>query len=243
MIRQRMRVRGGSSGDISDISSPADLPNLSLWWDMSDTSLITHSGGLVSQVSAKSGYGNNLTATLTARPTTNTRTINGLNTLDFNGTTNVLTMLSADRVVLRNSVNTVFCVAATDDSTTLEQGLFGVAGSGGRRWGIFIQPASSRYRMATGTADSLNIVTLDTNQHIVGYTQDTVDFKSYVDGSVGTTGITQFLGSDFSGQVGAISSASFFNGKFAELIVYNRVLSGAEISLVNSYLKQKWATP
>lgn len=66
--------------------SPADLSGLVGWWDASDTGTITQSGGLVSQWDDLSGNGNHLTqGTGSQQPTTGTRTINSLNTLDFQG--------------------------------------------------------------------------------------------------------------------------------------------------------------
>lgn len=65
------------------------LTTTKAWYDASDTSSsnITHSNGKVSGWKDKSGNGNNLTQGSSAeQPVTNTRTINGLNVLDFDGT-------------------------------------------------------------------------------------------------------------------------------------------------------------
>jgi len=69
--------------------TPAQVTT-ALWLDASDSATITASSGLVSQWNDKSGNSNNFTATGVARPTTGTRTINSLNTLDFNGSNNFL---------------------------------------------------------------------------------------------------------------------------------------------------------
>src|SRR5574337_1119294 len=78
-------------GPIPTAVFPSDfLTVVSGWYDASDSSTITQSGGLVSQLDDKSGRGNHLTGSGGDRPTTGTRTINGLNVLDFNGTSNQL---------------------------------------------------------------------------------------------------------------------------------------------------------
>ena len=62
-----------------------------LWLDASDTSSITASSGSVSQWNDKSGNASNFTqATGANQPTTGTRTINGKNVIDFDGTNDFL---------------------------------------------------------------------------------------------------------------------------------------------------------
>lgn len=62
------------------------LTNTVAWYDPSDASTITDTGGLVDQLDDKSGNANHVTATLLQRPITATSTINGLNVLEYDGT-------------------------------------------------------------------------------------------------------------------------------------------------------------
>ena len=72
-------------GVVSTTFSPLDL-SPTLWLDASDETTITESGGAVSQWDDKSGNDNDLTqATSAKQPTSGTRTLNGLNVLDFDG--------------------------------------------------------------------------------------------------------------------------------------------------------------
>lgn len=65
--------------------SPLDL-SPQAWYDASDTSTITQSGGAVSQWNDKSGNGRNVTqSTAAAQPGTGAITQNGLNVLTFDG--------------------------------------------------------------------------------------------------------------------------------------------------------------
>lgn len=59
--------------------------NPSFWFDFTDTSTITHTSNAVSEVKDKSGNGHHLTGSGITKPITNTRQINGLNVLDFDG--------------------------------------------------------------------------------------------------------------------------------------------------------------
>lgn len=67
----------------SSAFSPDDVTGLHAWWDASDSSTISHTSGNVDSWSDKSGNGHTLTASGSARPTTNATTRNGLNVIDF----------------------------------------------------------------------------------------------------------------------------------------------------------------
>jgi hypothetical protein len=74
----------------SGVFTPLDL-NPALWLDAADTATITESGGFVSQWNDKSGNNRNFTQAVGAsQPATGTRTQNGLNVLDFDGSNDFL---------------------------------------------------------------------------------------------------------------------------------------------------------
>lgn len=58
------------------------LTDIDMWWDASDTTTITATGSNVTLLADKSGRGNDLTPN-GVEPVTGTRTVNGLNVLDF----------------------------------------------------------------------------------------------------------------------------------------------------------------
>lgn len=95
---------------ISDISSG----DYRAWWDAADLSTITDAGGgAVSQLDDKSPNGRDLSqATSGHRPITGTRTINGLNTLDFDGSNDNL----FDDTALASNVINYACVVEPDDT-------------------------------------------------------------------------------------------------------------------------------
>jgi hypothetical protein len=66
--------------------SPSEISTVA-WWDASDTSTIEHTLNTVSQWKDKSGNGVNLTIpSNSVAPTTNTRTLNNLNVMEYAGT-------------------------------------------------------------------------------------------------------------------------------------------------------------
>ncbi len=72
---------GGAGGE-TRLWTPADTTTVN-WFDADDASTITDGGGLVSTWADKSGGAHDLTAT--AQPQTGITSINGLNTLYFDG--------------------------------------------------------------------------------------------------------------------------------------------------------------
>jgi hypothetical protein len=93
--------------------TPKDLDvDLRGWYDASDLTTITESGGSVSQWNDKSGSGHNLAqATGAEQPTTGTRSLNNKNVLDFDGGDKIFTN---DSVMSGNPDVTIATVAIYD---------------------------------------------------------------------------------------------------------------------------------
>lgn len=82
---------GLSAADVDTDFSPTDISGLILWLDADDATIITESGGSVSQWDDKSGNGFNVVQTTGSRqPTTNLVTVNGRNAIDFDGVNDYL---------------------------------------------------------------------------------------------------------------------------------------------------------
>jgi len=72
------------TGEQKNNWTPADI-DTALWLDAADASTITESGGAVSQWDDKSGNGRSVSQSdASYRPSTNTRTINGVNAIECN---------------------------------------------------------------------------------------------------------------------------------------------------------------
>ncbi len=226
---------------------PTSLSGLTLWLDASDTATITQSGGLVSQWNDKSANAYNATAATTARPTTGTRTINSLNTLDFNGTTNSM-ILPSGIYSISNGANTAFEVFAPDLTSTLDE-IIEASASGTKRYRTVLASSAGpafvfTNRSGNSTGGSISYIA-DTNTHISGFKYDgSATVTGWMDGSLTATGGSQSVFTATDANIGSFQgTASFSNGRIAEIIIYNRALSIRETNLVGQYLGNKWAAP
>jgi hypothetical protein len=207
-----------------------------LWVDASDTDTITESSGKVSQWDDKSGNGYDLTqATAAKKPTTGTRTLNGLNVLDFDVTTGLQVDFGADY----SQPNTIFVVAQLDDlvsSQTFFDGITSVKRHIGQMYDL---GAGINWRMDAGV--NLYDGTPDTNAHLLRFVFNTtsstlhVDGASTLSGNAGTkviSGLT--LGANYQVQFG-------IDGILAEAIFVDGTLTAGQISDTETYLADKWA--
>lgn len=88
--------------------------DLAAWYDPSDSSSLTQSGGLVSQMNDKSGNGYHLTATGTARPTYSaTGIMSNSPGLYFNGSSNIMAKTSMN---IGASAFSVFTLSSLDEA-------------------------------------------------------------------------------------------------------------------------------
>jgi len=247
MIRSRNRARGWkASGGSAPAFAPTDIAGLQLWLDANDAATITQASGAVSQWNDKSGNTRHFTqATGANQPITGTRTINGKNALDFDGTNDAL--VNASMFALGNASSTTFCVAFTDTNTA-QQSLWAFGSSDDL---AFIYDNTRKlYRNADVGAtpfrgESPNSTAVDTLSHI-NFTRKNgaTSYNMAHDGSPllglngGVSAITStsiVLGNQTAG-----SSFRAFNGCIAEFIVYDTDLSTANRNLVGNYLATKW---
>lgn len=160
-----------------------------LWFDTSDESTITESGGLVSQLDDKSGNGyhaSNLVGS--EQPTTGTRTIGGLNVLDFDG--NDCLEITDTNPLSIPATCYLFAVAQMDASGVNADNAIICASNGVlRNWGIDLD------------TDGTDVVTIRS-----GSTQRTIS-------SAGTQDLAIWAQEAFSGNlVGRKTGNIFFNG-------------------------------
>ena len=218
--------------------SPSSLSGLAYWQDPSDTSTITQSAGAVSAIADKSGNTSGATqGTGASQPITGTRTINGRNVLDFDGTNDYLILPSAlYSIPAANS--TVFVVNARDTNGADLRIIYG-RDAGGGRYGIAAN-VGTLITVASGTAQPQRAITYDNNGHIMGMRRKANSLLPLFDGLLepldGGLDVT-LTGLDIGQYPTGISR---FNGTIGEVIIYNRALSIDEINQVGAYLSTKW---
>lgn len=242
---------GSSVGGVS----PLKVLGLKMWLDMADESTISDTSGAVDSVSDKSGNGNDATETGANRPTTGTRTENGKNVLDFNG--------SASRLIVEDSPDfnhsgagfTLITVAVVDSYAAGSEPLVAKFQN---NLGEELRFASNNFNnfglLATLGLTSTTDVIVTTG---IAPTDGEAFFAGvvYEDGGVGAPIVASAdpvnaannLSIPESTQpiyIGNIRGTSeYLDGAICEVLWYDRKLTNAEIDYIGNYLKAKWGVP
>lgn len=205
--------------------SPLDLSPV-LWLDAADTATITESGGAVSQWDDKSGNGNHVTqGTAAAQPTTGTRTINGVNVLNFDGVNDVLS----------NSLVT------TQPTTSFVVGQFDSIGA---RDGLIGNSSAAIYQYDGGQLRAFYNAVLATATGLVGgaqvftVTANSTSSVIRIDGVQRTAGNAGTNGYSAAFNVGL--SYGYLDGAISEIIIVDGTLTAGEIADTEAYLAAKW---
>lgn len=224
--------------------SPQDITNLVGWWDASSPTTVINTAGAVSEWRDMSGKNNTLVQPTGAQqPTTGTRTLNGLNVLDFDGTADNLIAPSA-LYGLSNGENTLFIVMVDDNTGDAQHRFIGGSGGGTERFSMqntaTTLAALNRLTAASGPQIT---VTRDTSPHIAVSRRSLVDHTIWQDGSSTSSTANHESFTMTSLIIGAqASNANRLDGVLAEVIFFNRALTNAEINQVSAYLAAKWGT-
>lgn len=217
--------------------TPADIQSiLSLWCDAADEDTITASAGAVSKWSDKSGNGNHLVqATGSQQPTTASRTIGGLNALDFDGTDDNFNLTSAIDVIGKE----MWVVTLIDTTPPYRDVWFGNL-SGNVQAGA-LDPDDMRIWAATNpySADTRG-PDLDENiEYVLGFLAHS-DTKKFVKNGVLTTTTDTYVSGALSVNKVGRGQYNLLNGLIGEVIITNTALSTEVRQLLEGYLAWKW---
>lgn len=231
-------------GIVDNAWTPADLPNLYMWFDASDASTITLSGSDVTQINDKSGNNYHATqSTVSLAPEWGTATINGLNVLDFNKTGNY--MVTGGVAALDRSM-AIVAVYPTGSGTRVP---VGVRDSANERSYIGQNGLKSRFSAAEiGNIDGTTLPNSTTNVQ-VGFHNTAKDMRHYLNG-------TQDISTTFTGTIGSVqnyylgglndagtnNSFVVFNGQLAEVVFTSDAISNSNREKLEGYLAHKWGT-
>jgi hypothetical protein len=230
---------------------PLIIPGCVGWLDASDVSTITSSGGSVSSVRNKVNSGVPFIQGVgTDQPTTGTRTINGLNSLDFDGANDYLTANAlASLFTGDDKPMTILSACLCDDPTVISQSSIWAVGSSATTTPFYSQVYQNSLNVANRRDDSSSQVNSSAayiagnNVNCLVFTGTTV--SSYTNNTTNYSGTSQNTGvltlDRFA--IGATirsTNTNFFNGIIGEVIIYNRALSDSERILVQRYLGNKW---
>lgn len=132
--------------------TPADLTGLTAWYDA--TVGVSDTSGAVDTWADQSGNGYTMSASGAARPTTNSRTLNSLNVIDFNGSDGAMRNAS----VSISQPSTFFVVVINDaassnyvfDGDNAGRQALGINLLGGSKWDIYAGTGVTSSSAATG---------------------------------------------------------------------------------------------
>jgi hypothetical protein len=227
--------------------TPEDIATAA-WYDAFDSDTITESGGAVSQWDDKSGNGRHLTqGTGTKQPTTNSRTINSLNCIDFDG---------GDKVV---------CDLATawQDSQFLAIGVFIMdtdTGAYGRVLSNWQDGQASDHNNDPSFTMSKNFANeafevrrnvLPSAQSVTygsafmgGCMQDATKFYAHLNGvlsaGISKSGAIDVDNITLGGYLDNATTSNYWNGAIGEVIYYG-ASDTTNRQLIEGYLAWKWS--
>lgn len=226
----------------SGVWAPSDLTNLLAWYDASDTTTITESGGLVSQWDDKSGNSHHLTqVNASIQPSTGVETLNGLNVVSFVNKVMETSLPDTTECTVymvfkdTNNINSVSLMIGADFTFTFRLLQFFVNSS--------IWESSFDDGVAVGKAQiakSGDIALLSSySSHIedeIGLALDGSAFNTAARTNTLITANSLLLGSLFRN-----GSQFSINGYVAELIITSDVTSAADNTKAYNYLQTKWS--
>jgi hypothetical protein len=241
--------------------SPLSIANCKLWLDASDTATISLSGSSVTQWNDKSTNGFNVTQATGARqPSSGINTQNSLNVITFGGDDLVAAATASDWNFLHNSTGATIFVALFSNTSAVYGELLCTSASSATS-GMYSQRSATdqisiaiERGVAGQRASELDAGTLTDNQ--ASYFSAVIDtgnatavnrliykVKGGADltGNI-KTGAASAANASFALRIGSSSTsgADGFSGRICEIIMYSGILSGTDITSVNSYLGTKW---
>jgi hypothetical protein len=220
--------------------SPLSISGLQFWVDASNAATITEAAGLVSQWDDLSGNGRHLTqATGANQFTTGAGTINGLNALQTDGNDWMDTAAFS-----LSQPFTAFAVFTAEADSTAQTHWIGDKTQTNRRFLSFsnlnlINPSfgttlTGATTMGTG---EIHQVTLQVND-----ASSVLRLNGAVDasGALNTNTLANGMRVGANQAGGTLPTVGTL---FAELLLYDSVVSGTDLTNVENYLKNKWGTP
>jgi hypothetical protein len=245
----------GSNGLVPYVDagwSPLDLPDLNRWYDPSDATTITESGGDVSQLNDKSGNALDLVQVGALVKPSIGDTINGLGVITYDGNDEFLSSIGGmTNLTGSDKPFTLFAVVepATLVPATQAYASFGSTGSttpltsfrltSAPAWDMVKRDDAAASKIANGGTPTTapHIITTFSSGTAGSIRADGVLVANAEDINVGTTTAGRFsLGALY----GLTTAQQFFNGNIGEVILCEGVLDGADIAIVEAYLAAKW---
>ncbi len=238
---------------------PTDLSGLKLWLKADQLSLSDNDP--VSTWADQSGNSNDVTASLTVRPTYKANIQNGKAVVRFDGSNDVMNKSSFTALDGLTGI-TIFLVVKQATLATNQvflskwdyqtQGTFAwQTGSSSSSeevsyWAPTCNAAGNENVVSSsaGITAAFNLLELVydgslTNSNRVKYYKNTSALSTSTNNTIPTSTITCTADLRIGSFGGSLTR--YFNGDFAEILIYNSALSGADRAKVEAYLNARWA--
>jgi hypothetical protein len=210
-----------------------------LWLDASDTDTITEAAGAVSQWNDKSGNDcHAVQASSISQPITNSRTLNGLNVLDFDGSNDDMSMVAGPQP---DSAQTIMIAVVDLDSPLKAEGqrLLNFQVGASSRWSLRLEDELLAQYTNAASFTGPEIAITSGARLISGYRDGTTVGVS-VNGGVPVTDTSGGNATVDTWKVGSYDSANdFLDGGFAEVVVL-KSYTLETLQKLEGYLAWKW---
>jgi hypothetical protein len=237
-----------ATGVAGGITDPTDIANLEAWWDAADTGSITATGNSVTQWNDKSGNGLHLNQ-VNASPQTGTMTQNGLNVIDFNGSSQAMGITPA--FVYDLGSMTFFAVVKAEVNTQTSVLCEATGTSAAQQYLIGVWDVGYFQHLSNGPVTEFDIAASsdlsDGSYHIMIADDSGTVARVFSDDPVTPEVTSATYARSGTGlnslRIGVRQRNTlqvWFNGQMAELIIYSGVLSDADRQAVYDYLTDKW---
>lgn len=241
-----------SDGTAPVLWTPSELTNVVIWLK-ADVGVTTGtSDDLITLWEDQSGNSNDLTALSTQRPTLVSEATNGLDVIDFDGTANLLqSSTTYAGLDLNSSSGTIFIVCNPDTipstgGTPADNRML----SKGASYGLGVGDTSKVIADINGGQQTSNADAVEASSYQIvgivyngGAVSDDDRYGFWVDGSnVGSPSLVMAGDNSSRLVIGSVSSSKYFDGKIAEVLLFNEELTIAQRQLIEGYLAHRWAT-
>lgn len=223
---------------------PSDLSSVVNWYDASNTGSIGETGGAATQWNDLVGSRHFTQGNTSLSPTTNSRTINGLNVLDLDGSEY---MLSNTDSTYPDSA-TVFIVAYVDSVTSAAQSIFSVNEAAAFDYQIDANSSSEfLFRANSGRFSNFDYSATDqkgaVHAFVLGHNLGDGTATSYVDGVETANAVSNYTVAHttpsqlFAGVNRGLNQP--MDGALCEIIICDEFLSDADRNAIGKYL-ERW---
>jgi PKD domain len=220
--------------------------NLMGWYDATDTTTITQTGGAVSQWRSKNGTSHMVQTTSTKQPITGTQQINGFNAIAFDGTDDGLKTATNP---FGSTIQDAMIMGVINIGTLTSSTLYSLTGSDAARWQAHAPFSDGNIYYDVGGSSATNRVQVasgwSANQNkLLGFYCSTTDNVQQIwDG--GTLKIGDTTGHSVNTNSGMAlgydgSGTSFDNCKMGEVVILQGVVSNENRQKIEGYLAKKW---